>query len=132
MKFRHYVHPYKILFLVCLIVLAIISVTACSPSTKTTSETVNLKAGEYWTSPINLKAGDLIEGSFSVSGPTNLNIKFAIQNPSGANVYGPVQYRSYSFSYRAQTDGVHHLYLDNTYSWFEGKIISLSVTCPHR
>ena len=82
--------------------------------------------------PVTLKSGDLIEGSFTVSGPTNLDISFSVQDPAGSNAYGPVRSRSGAFTYRAQTTGIHHLYIDNTYSWFTGKIVSLTYTYPMR
>jgi hypothetical protein len=121
-------------FTIVSLLLALIIMTgllgSCGITNQTTKQTINLSAGQYLTIPVNLKSGDLVEGSFTVSGPSDLDIRFAIQDPAGKNVYGPVRSRSGSFTYRAQAMGLHYLYVDNTYSLFTGKIVSLTYTSP--
>ena len=110
---------------ISLLLITTLSVS-CALVKSTTTQNINIQAGQYTSIPVTLNSGDLIEGSFTVSGPTDLDIKFSVQNPTGTSVFGPTRSRSGSFSYRAQTTGVHYLYLDNTYSLFTGKIVSLS------
>lgn len=132
MKFRNYTCPYKILSLGILILFVGSLLMGCGTTTETKTENINLSAGEYLSIPVNLKSGDLVEGTFTVQGPTNLDIKFAIQNPTATVVYGPIQSRSQSFSYRAKTQGIHYLYIDNTYSLLTEKVVLLLYTYPKR
>jgi hypothetical protein len=102
------------------------------PSTVTSTENLSLKAGQYMSIPFNMNPGELAEGSFTVQGPANLDIKFAVQDPNGNNVYVPVRLRSGSFTYRAQMAGVHSLFIDNTFSISNGKIVRLAFRRPRR
>ena len=130
MKFRHC--SYRILLLVCLNLFCVFLLVGCGASTATKTENINLKAGEYLSIPVILETEDLVEGTFTVQGPTNLDIKFAIQDSSGTTVYGPIQSRSQSFTYRAQAEGTHFLYLDNTYSFLNEKSVLLTYTYSER
>jgi hypothetical protein len=122
----------RVILLGCLLLVALSPLLGCGLTKQTTTREVTLSAGQYMTVPFNLEAGDLVEGSFTVLGPSNLDIKFAIQDPAGRNVYGPIRSRSGSFTYRAQTTGRHHFYIDNTYSLFSEKAVSLTYTRPRR
>jgi hypothetical protein len=106
----------------------------CRPSASTIARTENikLKAGEYMSISLDLAAGDLVEGSFAVRGPEKFDIKFAVQDPSGKNVFGPVKLRSGTFAYRVRTAGAYCLFIDNSYSISNGKIVSLTYTRPRR
>ncbi len=121
---------YVVLALACLLVAGL--GLSCGPTKRTSTQDITLSSGEYASIPVNLNSGDLVEGSFTVQGPTNLDIAFAVQDPTGRNVYGPVRSRSSTFTYRAQMGGIHYLYLDNTYSLFTGKIVSVTYTFPMR
>ena len=117
-----------------LLTLLIVTLGLIASCTRTVTEhsEITLSSGQYMTIPVNLKAGDLIDGSVTVVGGTNLDIAFAIQDPNGRNATDLVRKRSHNFTYRARQDGIHHLYLDNTYSLLTGKIVSLTFKHPIR
>lgn len=93
---------------------------------------ITLDAGTYSAIPLRLKAGDLVEGSFVVGGASNLDIAFSVKDPDAREVIPSTRYRSYSFTFRSQQDGVHYLNFDNSYSLFTGKVISVTVKHPKR
>ena len=124
-----------VLFFGLFALIASVYLAGCSNQTETVVQTLHIAGGQSNSFPINLKSGDLIEGSFTVLGPTDLatlDIKFAVLDPSGNNVFGPIQTRAQSFTYRAQTNGLHFLYVDNTYWILTSKTVNLTYTCPRR
>ena len=107
-----------------------LALVGCGPVTET--QQVSLAAGQYWSAPLALKSGDLVEGTFVVGGAADMDIGFSVKGPDANEIIRLQQYRSYNFTFRARQDGVHYLNLDNSYSLFASKVVSLTIKYPKR
>ena len=116
--------------LVLLVVLVGLWSTACTSGTITITNDYTLGPSQYMTVPIDLKNNDLLEVSVTVRGGTNLDIGFSVQGPDGQDVVASQRVRSQDFTVKAKQDGRYEIILDNSYSLFTGKLITLVLTYP--
>jgi len=98
----------------------------------TITQDYNLGAGQYQVIPVDLKRGDLLESSVTVRGGGSLEVSVRVEDPTGKAIVSPQQEQSRDFTVRAKGDGRHAVILDNSYSLFTGKAVTLVLKYPRR
>jgi len=104
--------------------------TACTGGTITTTNDYNVSPSHDMIVPIDLKNGGLLEVSVTVRGGTDLDIGFSVQDPDGRDVVASQRVHSQDFTVKAKQDGRYEIVLDNSYSLFTGKIVTLVLKYP--
>lgn len=106
-------------------VLCIVLMVSVAYATETVSKTI--EAGYTGSLIFNLDDGDKFSGSLSISGGSGNDINFWVTDPSGNTIVnsGRVS-QGTSFEFTAQRNGAYTLHLDNGFSVFSSKIVSLS------
>lgn len=107
---------------------------ACGAQVRTVSETRDfaLREGQFVSIPVDLKKGDQLELSVTVRRGGNLDIGVRVEGPAGWELvpFQRVQHRE--FTVTANADGRYVIILDNTYSLFTDKLVTLVVKYPRR
>jgi hypothetical protein len=90
-------------------------------------ETTQVSAGTSQTLTFNLSSQDRFSGSLSISGGSGNDIDFKVTDPQGTVIVGLGRVsQGRSFDFVAQQSGAYTFYLDNSFSIFSSKTVSLS------
>ena len=106
-------------------VLCIAIVVSFAQATQT--ETVNVDVLSSRALVFILSEGVRFQGSFSISGGSGNDIDFYVTDPKGSRIVnlGRVS-QGAEFEFTTQDFGTHTLYFDNSFSWFNSKVATLS------
>ncbi len=81
---------------------------------------------------INLDSGDSFSGSLSISGGSGNDIDFSITDPQGTTIVGLGRVsQGRTFDFTADQSGAYTFHLDNTFSVFSSKTVSMSYDVTH-
>jgi hypothetical protein len=114
----------KIILFVLTFTLLFLSISAVQASQVESSQ---VEAGQtiMWT--FNLANGDKFSGSLSISGGSGDDINFKVTDPQGTVIVGLGRVsQGRSFEFTAQQAGAYTFNLDNSFSIFSSKMVSLS------
>jgi hypothetical protein len=90
-------------------------------------ETTQVSPGTSRTLTFNLVSQDRFSGSLSISGGNGNDIDFKVTDPQGTVIVGLGRVsQGRSFDFVAQQSGAYTFYLDNSFSIFSSKTVSLS------
>lgn len=106
-------------------ILCMVILTSIAYATQTESTTVN--AGEQRIMTFNLNEGDKFSGSLSITGGGGNDVDFWVTDPNGNTIVnsGRVS-QGRTFDFTAQRNGAYSLHLDNGFSIFSSKYVSVS------
>ncbi len=129
------IYPRNALFVMGLLILGIgllgaVSVTACNePNIVTVTQDYNIDAGEKRVISIVLKRNDRLDLSVTVE---SYDIGIKVDDPSGQAAVPFTRVESGNFIVIAEEDGVYVVTLDNSYSIFTPKSVTVLLKYPER